>query len=510
MSTIAAIDPGTGRVIPTVPTQVLERASRAAMYALVLLAFVNAVLHVRAVCWPLIASDNWTSIHPFLADAVAGRLDLGNFLVKRAGVDHAQPLNKLVMWINYRYFGLDFMLEGLLAMAFGIAALVALHRAMVADGAQATRAPSVQLAFAAVAGVFFSLNSSFIYAYSMVTMWFSIYLLAFLMVLAAWHAVRRGVYWPLAIATFALGIVGDDSVFLDAAALVLALLLFAARANAWRRALQAIATIAVAVLLSRAVYWAFGETSGATQAIFVQPLHVRMAGLAAQWRDAWSWFAVPASAGLLAGDSLRGLVGEHALLLRNGLAAAMVAAHAWFWWSAWRLRPGAAWLTAAVLMLMFYAHVAAVLMARVFVKGAHYLEQPRYVSFYQFGIIALLLMGMAWVMQRPDPRARRWLAMVAASILLVQVPITHLAKQREPYIDARNRLMAVSMAKVARDPLHPPADCPPAMNLCTLPLERRIELLGLLRDNRLSLFSPQYARRHPEDAEAVRLLQATK
>jgi hypothetical protein len=361
-----------------------------------------------------------------------------------------------------------------------------------------------------VAGVFLSLNSSFIYTYSMVTMWFAIYLLAFLMLLAAWHAMRRGVFWPLAVATFALGIIGDDSVFLDGAALALALLLFAARDGGWRRALHAVGTIAVAVLLSRGVYWTFGETSGATQPIFVQPLGVRIAGLTAQWRDAWSWFAVPASSGLLDGDTVRGLAGEYAPLLRNGLAIAMLAAHVWFWWAALRLRPGAAWLAATMLMLMFYAHVAAILMARVFVKGAQYLEQGRYVSFYQFGIIALLLMGMAWVMQRPEPRARRWLAAIAMSILLVQLPITHLAKQREPGIGAHNRQMAIAMAEVARDPLHPPAGCPGAMNLCTLPPERRIELVRLLRDNRLGLFSPQYARRHPEDAEAVRLLQAPK
>jgi hypothetical protein len=48
------------------------------------------------------------------------------------------------------------------------------------------------------------------------------------------------------------------------------------------------------------------------------------------------------------------------------------------------------------------------------------------------------------------------------------------------------------------------------MNLCTLPPKRRIELVQLLRDHRLSLFSPQYARRHPEDAEAVRLLHAPR
>ncbi|MBC7991492.1 MAG: hypothetical protein H7Y19_18190 [Luteimonas sp.] len=482
-----------------------ERASRAVMWCLVALAFANAVLHVRAVNWSLIASDNWTMIHPFLADAIAGRLDLGNFLVRRAGVDHAQPLNKLVMWLNYRYFGLDFMLEGFLAMAFGLAALLVLYRAMVAEDSRATRPPSFYLAFAAVAGVFYSLNSSFIYTYSMVTMWYAVYLLAFLMLVAGWHALRRGVFWPLAAATFALGIVGDDSVYLDAAALVLALLFYGARGNAMRRAWQAVAVIAVAVLLSRGVYWAFGETSGTTQAMFNQPLTARIEGLAAQWRDAWTWFAVPASSGLLAGESLHGLAGEHASTVRASLALLLLVAHAWFWWAALRLRPGAAWLAATMLMLMFYAHVAAILVARIFVKGAPYLDQPRYVSFYQFGIIALLLMGMAWVLQRPDARYRRWLAAAAFAVLLVQVPATYLAKHREPRIDAHNRLMAMSMAAVARDPLHPPAGCPLAMNLCTLPLERRIELLRLLRDNRLSLFSPQYARRHPEDAAAVAL-----
>jgi hypothetical protein len=294
-------------------------------------------------------------------------------------------------------------------------------------------------------------------------------------------------------------------VFLDAAALAIALLLFAWRSEAPRRALQAIAVIVGAVVLSRLVYWGFGETSGTTQAIFNQPMPARLQGLMTQWRTAWSWFAVPASAGLVGAESISGLAGDHAPLLRTSLAIALLAAHGWFWWAAARLRVGAHWLAATTLMLMFYAHVAAILVARVFAKGAGYLDQPRYVSFYQLGIIALLLMGMAWVMQRPASRSRRWLAAAAIAVLLLQLPLTYLAKQREPRIDAHNRLMAISMARVARDPTHPPADCPLAMNLCTLAPERRVEYVRLLRDNQLSLFSPQYARRHPEDAAAVRL-----
>ncbi|MGH8030923.1 MAG: hypothetical protein ACREO8_00795 [Luteimonas sp.] len=496
-----------------------QRSAHIGMWLVTVFAFASAVMHVRAVCWSLIASDNWNHIQPLLSDAIAGRLDIGNFLVQRAGVDHAQPLNKLVMLVNYRWFGLDFLLEGFLGMAFGAAAALVLWRVVTRDAATRGGAPvdvrgvrrpvAFFIAFAAAASVFYSLNSSFIYTYSMVTMWFALYLLSFAMVLAAWHALLEGRRWPLALATFVLGIVGDDSAFLDASALGLALLLYGAHARAWRRTLPALATIVAAVLVSRVVYALFGETSGATQAIFNQPLTARIAALAAQWRDGWTWFALPTVSGLANADVLRHIFGAHAIAARNGIGVVMLVAHLAFWWAALRLRSGAAWLAAVTVMLMFYAHVGAILFARVFVKGVAYMDQERYVSFYQLGIIALLLMAMAWLLQRPTPIARRGIALVAIAVLLLQLPITWIAKQREPGIDAHNRQMAVSMALVARDPLHPPVSCASGMDLCVLPVEGRVALIGLLRNHRLSLFSPQYARRHRDDMAAVRAATGT-
>ncbi len=479
-----------------------------AMWALVAVVVANAASHLRTVCWSLIASDNWNHVHPLLRDTFEGRLDLGNFLVQRAGVDHAQPLNKLVMWANARWFGLDFMLEGFLGLAFGVAMLLVLYRLVGAETAS-WRPTVVRLGFAAVAAVFFSLNSSFIYTYSMVTMWFALYFLAFVVLLAAWRALSGGRVWPVAVATFLLGVVADDSAALDTAAVAIAVGLFA-----WRRraagagpapsAWPVIAALAAGLLASRGLYWAFGETSGTTQAVFNQPLSARLAGLASQWRDAWDAWAIPSVYGLLGKQSLPGLAGGHAPVLRDVLAVAMLGAHAWFWWSATRLRAGAAWLAATTLMLMFYAHVAAILLARVFARGTGYLEQERYVSFYQFGVVALLLMAMTWVLQRPESRAaRRGLATLALALLLLQVPVTRLALEREPGISRHNLQMAMDMAALGRDPLHPPNPCTGALDLCVLPPERRVELVRLLRDHRLSLFSPQYARRHPEHRAAV-------
>jgi hypothetical protein len=487
-----------------------QRAWRVGMWLLVAFAFTNALLHLRVVCWSLIASDNWNHVYPLLQDTFAGRLGLGNFLIQRAGVDHAQPLNKLVMWLNARWFGLDFRLEGYLGMAFGLAALLVLYRAMRSEAGNEPAPAAYWLAFAAVAGVFYSLNSSFIYTYSMVTMWYALYLGAFVMLLAAWHAVRGGRPWPLALAAFALGIVADDSAYLDITALTFALSLYGWRERSFARVAPALAALAVALLASRGVYWAFGETSGNTQAVFNQPLSARIAGLAAQWYEAWSWFAIPASSGLADARTLQGLVGDAAPVARQVVMLCLLGAHGWFWWAALRLRTGASWLAAVTVMMMFYAHVAAILVARVFVRGTVYLEQERYVSFYQLGIIALLLMAMVWVTQRRGARSQHAVLAAVVCVLLLQLPVTRLAKQREPGIEAHNRRMSLDMARVALDPANPPPACASGMDLCLLPPERRVLLVGLLRRHRLSLFSPQYARRHPEDAEAVRLLHAPR
>lgn len=482
-------------------------ATRWGMWLLVAGALANAAWYVRDTAWGLIASDNWNHVHPLLRDLFAGELGPANFFIQRAGVDHAQPLMKLLMVVNARWFGLDFMLEGLLGIVFAALALLVLYRVLVADAPDGPRPLAFRLGFVAVAAVFLSLNSRFIYIYSMVTMWFSLYACVFMVVWAAWHALQGGRRWPLAVAAFLLGVVADDSAVIDLAAVSLALVLSVARAGPLRAVAPPLAAIALGLLASRGLYWLYGSTSGATQAVFNQPLPVRVAGLAAQAGDAWSWFAVPASSGLVGGEALHALVGDHMRIVRQALAVLMLAAHGWFWWSAWRLRPGAAWLASVTLMLMFYAHVAAILVARVFVRGVAYLDQSRYVSFYQFGVIALLLMAMAWLLQSRGARWPRWsFAAVAVGVIGLQFALSGVARDAQPYVQANNRKMAMDLAMVARDPTGPvPADCFPGMDICVLPPERRAELVHILRTHRLQLFSEQYLRRHPDQREAAAL-----
>jgi hypothetical protein len=113
-------------------------------------------------------------------------------------------------------------------------------------------------------------------------------------------------------------------------------------------------------------------------------------------------------------------------------------------------------------------------------------------------------MAMAWIAQRPKPFARQATATVAIAVLVLQLVVSGIAREQQPGIEASHRKMAMDLARVARDPAGPvPDDCFPGMDICTLPPERRVELVTLLRENRLQLFSDQYLRRHPDQRDAA-------
>lgn len=484
-------------------------AARLLMWILVATIAVNALCFAAAIANPLLFSDNWTFVDTFLRVAIEDGAGFGDFLVKRAGLDHAQPLNKLLMLLNFRWFGLDFAIESRVAMAFAVAGWGVLWAVVVRDHAQAGRderdAPTVALLLAALAAVHLSLNSVDLYVYPMVTMAHAFYLLAFLTMYAAWCALAGRRWWPLPPAALACGVIGDDSAILLGLAIALAVLLYAARSGRWAQALRVLLVLALVLAACRGLYAAFGEIRGATQAVFNVPFGERVAGLAAQWRDAWQWLAVPLSAGIASADPLRALFGGQWLAARLGLAAIVLCAHVWFWRQALRARPGAAWFMAVSVMLMFYANAAGILLGRVFVRGPEFLDQMRYVVFYQTGVVALLLMALAPRAADQVHRKRAWTAAAAIALLALQVPLSWLAWKQVAKYDAYYARMAGEMAAMARDPRNPPPGCGVGIDICVRPEATRVAVMALLVEHRINLFSPRFQQRHPALAEAADL-----
>lgn len=484
------------------------RRARALLWILVAIVVINTAAFASRVANPLVYSDNWTFIDTFLRVAIEDGAGFGDFLVKRAGVDHAQPLGKLLMLVNARWFGLDFSLESRVALAcavagWGLICLVAARELARRGGGDAI---PVALLLAAILAVQLSLGSVAVYAYPMVTMAHAFHLFAFCMLLAAWMALRGRHRWLLALATFACGIVGDDSAILLGAAVAAAALLYAWRADRFGDAVQVLAIVTIALLACRGVYAAFGEIRGATSPDFNVSLSARIGGLAAQWRDAWLWIVAPLSGGIVSAQTLMAIAGEHWIAVRVALALIVACAHAWFWRTALHTRTGAPWFMATGLMLLFYAMVAGILIGRVFVRGAAFLDQGRYAVFYQLGTVALLLMAIAALAGGAATIARRrWTCAAAIAVLLMQIPLSLHAWPQAARYEGMYARMARDMARMARDPLHPPPDCTHGIDICVRPPETRVALMRMLVVHRLNLFSPQFQARHPDLAEAAGL-----
>jgi len=471
--------------------------------------FLQAVWYVSRACDPMPQADNWANLDYFLRKAYYQGLGLSDFLWNRGSGDHSQPLDKVLLWVNARYFGLDFMLEGLFAMLLGFGAMLLLRRAAMAEGKDIRWGG---IGAVAIAAIFFSLNSTRIYAYSMITMWFSLYLGMFASVLLAWKVLNGGNPAWLVVTTFVVGVIADDVGYLAAASITLALCLCGGRGFTWRRTALVIACCLGGFLLSALFYVCFRTNTGAWAMFHASPGRF-VNFLRSDYGQFWKWWVIPSASGLVYFGTMRQLFGEQAAQwIATGMGILLLPLHAWFWWKAWTRRPDLAGFMAVCVMLFYYAHLAGIVYGRLPILGTDFLWAPRYISFYQLGVIALLLMLVAAAndaVSRGERTPWRY-AMPAVLVILLQLPIgwNALAHSNRPM-----RLMEKKASALAAGAIGTPEATRKCMEvkelrrICSSDYRRK-RFLDLLVDNRLSIFSPEFQHRHPRlaaaAAEAVR------
>ena len=487
----------------TEATSVSMRHAVLAMWLVVAVALVNALAFAAAVANPMIMADNWIFVDTFLRHVIDGGGDLGDFLVKRQGLDHGLPHYKLMMLLNAWWFGLDFRFESIAGVVFAFAGWWVLARGALSDAPVGARPTAAYLALATLAAVQLSLNAYYTWLYSMVALGFLDYLLAFLAFASAWTALQGGRAWPFAAWILLYAIAADTSATIAGIAVAMALLFAGWRSGRTRRALVLAGIVVAALAVSRLLYAAIGEIRGETLAVFNAPFADHVAGLAAQGTDAWRWLVSPLASGIAWRGSLAYYLGDRWQTGQVVLGLLVAVAHGWFWWRALRDRPRAASFLAVCLMLLFYGYIAGVLYGRVFVRGAAYFDQDRYVSLYQIGILALLLMAVAHALDRPrSARVQRVVAACALLLLAVQVPLGVQSRAALPGIHNYYRVMAAQYGELIRNP-GPDRACVDQLTVCGLGIDLRTRALDMLRRHRLNVYAPAFARRHPELAAAV-------
>lgn len=467
---------------------------QAAMWAAVALCFLQVASFIQHYILGVFAMDSWQ----MLREAAVNGLDLTDFLSKHAGADQtAQPLHWLLFLVHYTLYDIDFMVESLIGLAFAFLSFLVLHWYIATESPLLSKQQPVLLALAtiAVAALLASLNSPATFTMSIVALSYALLLIFFLCVGVAWRAIQGGTLWSLGLAVVVLGVAADSIGILAAAAMVFAVLLTGFKSGNFRRALQVASVILLGLGLARLGYLLLGTEFGPP---WPSPaLADRLGRLFAGAGDWWRWLTIPASASVAFYGQLRGFFGEHWETAQTVLGILVLAGHVWFWLAALRLRPTRCWFAAVCLMLFCYAVIAGVVYARVWLSGAVYLNQARYIFLYQLAPVALVLMAVAWRAAEPDRRAAR-LALVGITSILIalQVPLSQYTWKTGPFVLRFQQRMAEQLELIARDPTIVPKGCLPLVYPCRVPLAEREELIGILRDRHLNLFSPQFRRRH--------------
>lgn len=485
------------------PAPANDRLWRWMATLLIAVAVFNAMFYVARFANPVLSSDYWYFLDAFVREVRGGTLDALDFFVKRGGgLDHAQPLKKLVLLANVQLADLDLAFDAMVGFGFALVCLVMLHR-LLSKGLPEQRADAFHaFSTGALAASLLTLNAGMMFDNSLVALEFGTYIAILLAVFAAWRTLEGGSWASYIISLVLLSVVADDTALLATAVIVLCSVFFAIKRRHWRRALM----VAGAALLAHAVYLhTLGlllPQRGSVQAMYGITGSSRIALLLAQ--DQWlAFFTVPLASSLAHLDQLKFWSPRHLVAATWLLAGVGAIFQGLFWYRALRGRLDQTVFVAIALMLVLYAYVAGILYGRVPIQGAIYLNQPRYVFFYLLSNVALVLMAAAEYRQPSDSRGRgkRVAMIVVVSLLVLQLPLSVYTWKQGKYVVHYQSTMEQQLLQLPAVPAAATPTCVPILVVCQYTPARRIEAIRYLQQQRLNVFSENFRRRHETPAQ---------
>ncbi|MES5814199.1 hypothetical protein [Pseudoxanthomonas sp. Soil82] len=475
------------------------RGARLLVLAAMLLSFGNAAAYIAYASNPLAVADAWYFINAFLAKAYDGGFDLVDLYVKRPGADHAQPLQKLLLLANARWFGLDFVVESYMGLAMALATFLALWRITSVDARARGLDPWLHAALCgAMAGFLVSLNAGSVFNWSLVTLGYLPHLFLVLAAAACWRSLHGRGSGMFALAFGLMAFTLDNMAMITGAALLASAALACGREKLPPRRLALVAALVAAPLVAYAMASRFY-------------LH---AGLAVDPGGA------PVSLTLLLSHAPKMLTGvlassvayplplqfyldaTGASKVEGVLGVALALAHLWFWWAALRKPWNRTMFVAVSMMLTLYASVAGILYGRVPTFGPEYIYQPRYVLTYQMGPVALILMLLGTLRPPGSAGTRALAAALLCATLALQVMLSRYSWDEARYIQGYIHTMARQMYLMGLDPEAPLASCVPNLSVCEYPVAERVQAIEFLRDHHLNAYSPSVLRRYRLEAVA--------
>lgn len=451
-------------------------------------------------------SDAWDFVEIFIKPVTEHGLTWSDLFVQRMGVDHSQPLGKLVLWLHLTMGELDFWVEALVGQGFALVSLwLAWSHALSASRpVEEKTARNRLLGLVLIAFAVFSLNSSESAIWSLVGLgWIYIS-----MSMAAWAVWLR--FWG------APGVVGglvgaalialcfDEAGLISIASGILAVLSVRWKSDP-KSAIKKALAISAGAALGR---WALAAVTQSS----VDPSTSDLASTLGPFLDGgwkilltaptlgsllhkmhWSSLAVSIP-DVLVGAAVVGIIGLHLAFWVYVICVNLDERHS-------QIRVG----FAAATMLFCYGCVAGIVFGRVPDFGWDYLWQPRYLMFYQLQWIAIAgalydssgrcLTGPRGSSHSSAPKIIMML--LAISVCLASLAGSVAAWRSGPYLQRYEQQMAAHMRQLVRSPEKVSPDCPELLTVCNDPPLLRSTKMQVLSSQELSIFSNRFLARHP-------------
>ena len=453
----------------------------------------NVMYFISVAASPIIRDDGWY----FLASQIQPWIEQGfswtDIFVKRGLTDHAQPLNKIFLFINYKFFNLDFKYEaiaGFAGIVFTIFLFLSIYiKKIINQSITLSGAGFFVLAIL----TFTSLNSRELYSWPLVTFSYLPFFLALLLSFFAWKFLKYQLtISAMLIAAAIFILIGDTASIITWLSLTTAVGLISFSDNEISR--------------KRALMWV--ACSAFIVAVYFIVININFMGGAAQPKagnksiDLLSisfyleFIRIVFSSSLIHSEHLA-RAGNYQTFLSWVIAIPVLYFYIEHFVSMVFKKRRQTLVDFLVTFILVHAtlSVAAIVVGRLPEFGIGYLNQPRYVLVYQLIPFALFIKYCfrPTLTQGQIIVGKITVVVVLPIMLCAQFYFSTSAYAAVPWISKWVDGQSRAIADYVNDPALPAGRCTSFSSpVCKLPEAKRNELLNLMIKNQLNLFNHDF------------------
>lgn len=471
--------------------------------------FLNAFFYLIRVACPLIRSDAWRFLNnPILKWKREGfeitdlfvKSPLIDNVVKSNIVDHAQPLNKLLLYINYRWLSLDLTYEaifGFMALLLLVASIVLIYHKHGKENLTNWR--SLLLLFCALITLI-SMNVTEMYTWSLVSFSNTYILLPLLFICGIWEFIHFNKKHTIFFILLGLILIGDTGTLVFLTSLTPCLLLVAKNENLLTKK-----KIFFSLTLGWILFFFYYMLINYDQVIETTSTHTTEGTFSHQLKDIKSYFEairISFSSSIMHYSQIDSFTTKYTYELSILLASVVLFFYLRFFYKIIFSNTKIQFYQYICLYILIRAGLSIVLifLGRVPEFSIHCFNETRYVQTYQLIPFALFL-NYAFSIR---DKSIKFTILNSTIILifvftytLLQIIYVNRAYLAEPWISKFHNQQALDIGHYSLNSTNNLDECTPtSVVICTMKPETRNELLLFLKNENLNIFNHTFQWRH--------------